>query len=78
MTDLETMREREREASRALEGLRVAATTLPAGHPATAPLADALAIAERYHRETKEALSAAECDQPRQHPEDYWASRWRT
>ncbi len=76
MTDLATVREREEIAARALAQLR--AIILPDEHPAAASLAAAIALAESYWREAQVAVSAAEGDRARPHPEDYWSARWRT
>lgn len=75
MTDRTIEREREEVAARALAQLR--AITLPNAHPAVASLAEAIALAERYWHEAQAAVIAAERDQAKPHPEDYWSARWR-
>lgn len=78
MTELESAQEHERAAAAALDGLRAAAAALPTDHPATTLVAEALALAEDYHREAQVARRAAEGDRGRPRPDDYWSARWRT
>lgn len=55
-----------------VEALQALLVTIPADHPAYEHLMAALAQAEQYAQAQREAAAAA-----RNHPEDYWAARWR-